>query len=180
MNNRYMGVSSLAWAQYLSEETEVTPKKSGTFTLSEGSSVTLEEGRKLAMKRWATNELRDVLDLHEEGLVSKDVALSAWKEQNDVKNLKKIDPLFYVRASSSIMRGGEKELRASISELLSIRKRKIMEAAITGRDDAEFYDSMTLEERKFYDDLKACVDSWQEFLIMVLSGLSPLSEGGKD
>ncbi len=177
MENRYMGVSSLSWAQYLMEDVEVTPKKSGTFSLSSGESVVLEEGKRTAMKRWAARELGGLLEVHEEVLSPKDVALSAWKEENDARNLKKIDPLFYSRASDSMTRGGEKELRASISELLSVRKRKIMEAALTGRDDAEFYDSMTAEERKFYDDLKRCVDSWQEFLVLVLSGISPV-EGG--
>ncbi len=179
MENRYMGVSSLSWAQYLMEDVEVTPKKSGTFSLSSGQSITLEEGKKTTIKRWAARELAEFLEVHEEALSPKEVALSAWKEENDARNLKKIDPLFYSRASDSMTRGGEKELRASISELLSVRKRKIMEAAVTGRDDAEFYDSMTAEERKFYDDLKRCVDGWQEFLVLVLSGISPVEGGGE-
>jgi len=176
MENRYMGVSALSWAQLEKEEVEVTPKKSGKFLLSDGKEIEVNEGKKIMMPRWAVSELPEVFDLVQKNLVIKDVALAAWIEENDPKTLKKINSLFYARSAYELRNAEQKELRAALSELLSVRKRKIMEAAMSGRDDAAFYSAMTPEEKRFYDDLKAYVDEWGEFLVMILSGLSPLDK----
>jgi hypothetical protein len=178
MENRYAGVSVLSWAQLQGESVEATAKVNGTFTLSDGSKVQLVQGAKLSLPRWAVKELGSKLEIGATGLKTKDVALSAWMEENDPKTLKDLDPLFYARACYQLSGGEEKELRAALSELLSLRKRKIMEAAMSGRDDPRFYSAMTAEEKRFYDDLKGCVEEWQDFLVRVLSGLPPIEGKG--
>jgi len=176
MENRYMGALALSWAKLLSEEVEVVPSITSKVQLEDGNSLLLEEGKPSRIPRWMANKMSRGVQVREKEPDVKEFSTAAWVEQNDQKNLKKVDPLIYARASLWLSSGERKELRASLSELLSVRRRKVIEAALSNRQDQAFYAAMTLEERMLYEDLRRSLDQWQEMLSSVLSGLVPGGE----